>query len=162
VCGKAGLEALHVRGCAVQPTEPWLTPDLITALPRQLRAAQAVFESTGGLHAAALYSRSGELLAIREDVGRHNAVDKLFGWAFLQGRMPLTDHAVLVSGRSSYEIMQKCLAAGVPVVCAVSAPSSLALSLASEFGMTLIGFLRDDRFNIYAGAERFATTAVGV
>jgi FdhD protein len=160
VCGKAGLEALHVRGCGVQSRDAFLTPELVTSLPRALRGAQSVFDVTGGLHAAALFSGSGRVLAVREDVGRHNAVDKLLGWAFLQRRLPLADHIVLVSGRSSYEIMQKCLAAGVPVVCAVSAPSSLAVSLADEFGMTLIGFLREDRFNIYAGAERFVATGV--
>jgi FdhD protein len=155
VCGKAGLEALHVRGCSVASSTAWLTAELVTSLPEKLRAAQSVFQSTGGLHAAALFDASGELLALREDVGRHNAVDKLIGWAFLQGKLPLAEHLVLVSGRSSYEIMQKCLAAGVPVVCAVSAPSSLAVSLAQDFGMTLIGFLRGDRFNVYAGRERF-------
>lgn len=155
VCGKAGLDALRVRGCAVGVSAPWLTPSLITSLPEKLRAAQSVFQSTGGLHAAALFNARGDLLALREDVGRHNAVDKLIGWAFLQGKLPLAEHVVLVSGRSSYEIMQKCLAAGVPVVCAVSAPSSLAVSLATDFGMTLIGFLRGDRFNIYSGRERF-------
>jgi len=157
VCGKAGLEALHVRGCSVAFGTPWLSPALVTSLPDKLRAAQSVFESTGGLHAAALFDREGELLALREDVGRHNAVDKLIGWAFLQGKLPLDAHVILVSGRSSYEIMQKCLAAGVPVVCAVSAPSSLAVSLAQDFGMTLIGFLRGDRFNVYAGRERFVS-----
>lgn len=155
VCGKAGLEALHVRGCSIPASPAWLTPSVVTTLPEKLRAKQSVFQSTGGLHAAALFDASGELIASREDVGRHNAVDKLVGWAFLQGMLPLSDHIVLVSGRSSYEIMQKCLAAGVPVVCAVSAPSSLAVSLARDFGMTLVGFLRGERFNIYAGAERF-------
>jgi FdhD protein len=155
VCGKAGLEALHVRGCSVVPGTAWLAPSLVTSLPDKLRAAQSVFQSTGGLHAAALFDRDGELLALREDVGRHNAVDKLIGWAFLRGKLPLAEHIVLVSGRSSYEIMQKCLAAGVPVVCAVSAPSSLAVSLARDFGMTLVGFLRGDRFNVYSGRERF-------
>ncbi len=155
VCGKAGLDTLHVRGCSVVPSTAWLAPGLVTSLPDKLRAAQSVFQSTGGLHAAALFDREGELLALREDVGRHNAVDKLIGWAFLQGKLPLADHILLVSGRSSYEIMQKCLAAGVPVVCAVSAPSSLAVNLARDFGMTLVGFLRGDRFNVYAGWERF-------
>jgi FdhD protein len=159
VCGKAGLEALHVRGCAVAAGVPWLTPELVRGLPDKLRAAQAVFKSTGGLHAAALFDRAGTLLAVREDVGRHNAVDKLVGRALLQGSLPLADHLVLVSGRSSYEIMQKCLAAGVPVVCAVSAPSTLAVSLAQEFGMTLIGFLRGDRFNVYTGRERLVGSA---
>jgi FdhD protein len=157
VCGKAGLEALHVRGCSIASDGAWLTPALVTSLPDKLRTAQSVFQSTGGLHAAALFDRQGELLAVREDVGRHNAVDKLLGWAFLQGKLPLAEHVVLVSGRSSYEIMQKCLAAGVPVLCAVSAPSSLAVNLAKEFEMTLIGFLRGERFNVYAGWDRFVT-----
>ena len=159
VCGKAGLEALRVRGCSVAAENAWLTPALVTSLPDKLRAAQSVFQSTGGLHAAALFNRDGKLLALREDVGRHNAVDKLVGWAFLQGKLPLAEHLVLVSGRSSYEIMQKCLAAGVPVVCAVSAPSSLAVSVAEDFGVTLIGFLRGDRFNVYSGRERFVDTS---
>ena len=159
VCGKAGLEALHVRGCSISSGAAWLTSSLVTSLPEKLRAAQSVFQTTGGLHAAALFDAAGELLALREDVGRHNAVDKLIGWAFLQGKLPLPDHIVLVSGRSSYEIMQKCLAAGVPVVCAVSAPSSLAVNLAQDFGMTLVGFLRGERFNIYSGRERFLGVA---
>jgi FdhD protein len=161
VCGKASLDALRVRGCAIEPGAARLTAELIRALPDRLRAAQSVFESTGGLHAGALFSPTGELLAVREDVGRHNAVDKLVGWAFLQGRLPLTDHIVLVSGRSSYEILQKCLAAGVGVVCSVSAPSTLAVALAQEFGITLVGFLRGDRFNVYTAPERFAAPALG-
>jgi FdhD protein len=156
VCGKAGLESLRVRGCAIEPRAARLQPELIRELPQRLRAGQSVFDSTGGLHAAALFDQSGELLVVREDVGRHNALDKLVGWAFLQGKLPLSEHLVLVSGRSSYEIMQKSLAAGVPVVCSVSAPSTLAVALAEEFGMTLIGFVRGERFNIYAGAERVA------
>jgi FdhD protein len=158
VCGKASLEALHLRGCALASTGPALTPELITSLPAKLSAAQAVFQSTGGLHAAALFDAAGELLAIREDVGRHNAVDKLIGWAFLHGKLPLDEHILLVSGRSSYEILQKALAAGVPVVCAVSAPSSLAVAIATDFNMTLIGFLRGQRFNVYAGQARFEPT----
>jgi FdhD protein len=160
VCGKASLEALRVRGCAVEPGGARLTAELIRALPDRLRAGQSLFESTGGVHAAALFSPAGELLLVREDVGRHNAVDKLVGWAFLEGRLPLADHIMLVSGRSSYEILQKCLAAGVGVVCSVSAPSTLAVALAQEFGMTLVGFLRGDRFNVYAGPERFAAPAL--
>jgi FdhD protein len=128
--------------------------EVIYSLPEKLRAAQGLFEATGGLHAAALFDAEGGLVALREDVGRHNATDKLIGWALLEGRLPLSNDIVMVSGRSSYEIMQKCLAAGVPIVCAVSAPSSLAVDVAREFGMTLVGFLRGTKFNVYAGSER--------
>jgi FdhD protein len=155
VCGKASLEALRLRGCEGPSAGPPLSPALIRGLPDKLREAQSVFQSTGGLHAAALFNAAGELIALREDVGRHNAMDKLIGWALLHERLPLDDHIVLVSGRSSYEILQKGLAAGVPVVCAVSAPSSLAVAIAEDFGMTLIGFLRGERFNVYAGRDRF-------
>jgi FdhD protein len=154
VCGKASLEQLELRGCPVIPPGPEVPAETIYALPETLREAQGLFEATGGLHAAALFDREGELLALREDVGRHNATDKLLGWALLEGRLPLSEHIVMVSGRSSFEIMQKCLTAGVPVVCAISAPSSLAVDVAREFGMTLVGFLRGGRFNVYAGAER--------
>jgi FdhD protein len=157
VCGKASLDALHLRGCALAPGGLRITPELIRGLPDRLRAAQSVFDTTGGLHAAALFTESGELIAVREDVGRHNAVDKLVGWAFLQGKLPLSQNVMLVSGRSSYEIMQKALAAGIPVVCSVSAPSTLAVALARDFGMTLIGFLRGPRFNVYAGDERIVS-----
>jgi FdhD protein len=116
-----------------------------------------LFDATGGLHAAGLFDAAGNLLAVREDVGRHNALDKLIGWALMEGRLPLHEHIVLVSGRVSFELVQKCLAAGVPVVCAISAPSSLAVSLATEFDMTLIGFLRGDRFNVYTGRNRVST-----
>jgi FdhD protein len=156
VCGKASLEALRMRGCAGPSAGPPLTSTLLQRLPDKLREAQSVFKSTGGLHAAALFDAAGELLALREDVGRHNAVDKLVGWAALHDKLPLDDHILLVSGRSSYEILQKALAAGLPVVCAVSAPSSLAVAIAEEFGMTLIGFLRGERFNVYAGRDRFS------
>ena len=157
VCGKASLEQLELRGCPVIPPGPELTPQKIYALPDKLREAQGLFEATGGLHAAALFDREGELVALREDVGRHNATDKLVGWALLEGRLPLSDHIVMVSGRSSFEILQKCLTAGVPVVCAISAPSSLAVDVARQFGMTLIGFLRGSRFNVYSGHERIRT-----
>ena len=153
VCGKASLEALEVR-CAALPQTFSVTPGQITALPDKLRDAQGLFEATGGLHAAALFSKEGELLALREDVGRHNALDKLLGWALLENLLPLSEHIILLSGRASFELLQKSLAAGVQVVCAVSAPSSLAVSVAKEFGMTLIGFLRNERFNIYAGDAR--------
>ena len=157
VCGKASLEQLELRGCPVIPSGPELTPQKIYALPDKLREAQGLFEATGGLHAAALFDREGELVALREDVGRHNATDKLVGWALLEGRLPLSDHIVMVSGRSSFEILQKSLIAGAPIVCAISAPSSLAVDVARQFGMTLVGFLRGNRFNVYSGHERIRT-----
>ncbi len=156
VCGKAGLDALKIRVSAEIPPGPVVSPETIAALPDRLRKSQGLFDVTGGLHAAALFDVEGHLLAAREDVGRHNALDKLIGWAFQEDRLPLHDHIVMVSGRSSYEILQKSLVAGVPVVCAVSAPSSLAVELAQDFGITLIGFLRGDRFNVYSGVERIA------
>ena len=154
VCGKASLEALELRGCPVVPPGPVLDPAVLPRLPGLLRDAQGLFEVTGGLHAAGLFTADGELVALREDVGRHNAVDKLVGWALMAGRLPLHEHLLMVSGRSSYEIMQKALVAGIPVVCAVSAPSSLAVDLARRFEMTLVGFLRGNRFNVYAGEAR--------
>ncbi len=156
VCGKASIESLRLRNVPDLGTGPALNAELVTSLPDKLRAAQGVFASTGGLHAAALFDANGTLLALREDVGRHNALDKLIGWALMNGKLPLHDAIVMVSGRTSFEIVQKALVAGVPVVCAVSAPSSLAVGLAREFGMTLIGFLRGSRFNVYAGNERLA------
>ncbi len=156
VCGKAGLAALAVRAPRPLPPGPVLAPELVVSLPGRLREAQGLFAATGGLHAAALFDAEGRLLALYEDVGRHNALDKLIGWAFLAGRLPLAGHAVLVSGRTSFEILQKCVVAGVPVVCGVSAPSSLAVELAQRFGVTLVGFLRGDRFNVYSAAERIA------
>jgi FdhD protein len=154
VCGKASLEQLELRGCPVVGPGPEVSAQTIYSLPGKLREAQGLFEATGGLHAAALFDAEGDLLALREDVGRHNATDKLVGWALLEGRLPLSQNVVMVSGRSSFEILQKCLAAGVPIVCAVSAPSSLAVDVAREFGMTLVGFLRGERFNTYAGFDR--------
>ncbi|HET7481797.1 MAG TPA: formate dehydrogenase accessory sulfurtransferase FdhD [Actinomycetota bacterium] len=153
VCGKESLDQLELRGYATTTSGPRVTADVLQALPDRLREAQDVFESTGGLHAAGLFASSGETVAVREDVGRHNAVDKLAGWALLE-RADLSERILLVSGRTSYEIMQKALAAGIPIVCAVSAPSSLAVDVAQRFGMTLVGFLRGDRFNIYAGPDR--------
>jgi FdhD protein len=159
VCGKASLEALRVRGAPAIAPGPRVDPDVLRALPDRLRAGQGIFEATGGLHAAALFDLEGNLLALREDVGRHNALDKLVGWALLQRSLPLSRHIVMVSGRTSFEILQKCLMAGVPIVCAVSAPSSLAVAVATEFGITLVGFLRGDRFNVYAGVERVRVAA---
>jgi FdhD protein len=154
VCGSASLDALHDRCGPIPQGSLQLTPEILYGLPDTLRKAQGVFGKTGGLHAAGLFSATGMLVALREDVGRHNAVDKLVGWAALSDRLPLADHVLMVSGRTSYEIMQKALAAGVPAVCAVSAPSSLAVELARDFGMTLVGFLRGERCNVYAGQER--------
>jgi FdhD protein len=160
VCGKAGLEALRLRVPAALPPGPVVDPETVRGLPDSLRQAQGLFATTGGLHAAALFDTGGRLLAVREDVGRHNALDKLVGWALGSGLLPLHDHLVLVSGRTSYEILQKSLVAGVPVVCAVSAPSSLAVELAERFGVTLIGFLRGDRFNVYSAPERVSGVAL--
>jgi len=159
VCGKASLEQLELRGCPVIPPGPKVTPESIYSLPEKLREAQGLFEATGGLHAAALFDAEGNLVALKEDVGRHNATDKLIGWALLEGGVPLNNHIVMVSGRSSFEILQKCLTAGVPIVCAISAPSSLAVEVAQQFGMTLVGFLRGNRFNVYSGYERIHAQA---
>ncbi|MDQ2907757.1 MAG: formate dehydrogenase accessory sulfurtransferase FdhD [Candidatus Eremiobacteraeota bacterium] len=160
VCGKANLEALRVRGLTFLDEDAIsITPQTMLALPDLLRERQSVFAKTGGLHAAALFDRSGALLAVREDVGRHNAVDKLIGWALLARRLPLSRCVLLVSGRSSYEIVQKALVARIPIVASVSAPSSLAVALAHEFGITLAGFVRGTRFNVYAHGARIAGCA---
>ncbi len=154
VCGKASLEQLELRGCPVIPPGPEVSAETIYSLPEKLREGQGLFDATGGLHAAALFDADGKLLALREDVGRHNATDKLVGWALLEGKLPLNEHVVMVSGRSSFEILQKCLTAGVPIVCAISAPSSLAVDVARQFNITLVGFLRNSRFNVYSASER--------
>ncbi|BAY10312.1 formate dehydrogenase accessory sulfurtransferase FdhD [Calothrix sp. NIES-2098] len=154
VCGKANIEALHLQGCAVIPQGFVVKPEIIYSLPEQLRAAQSIFTTTGGLHAAAVFDAQGKLLNLQEDIGRHNALDKLIGSALLSDELPLNNRIVMVSGRSSFEILQKSTVAGVPIVCSVSAPSSLAVSVAQEFGITLIGFLRGERFNVYSGWER--------
>lgn len=159
VCGRAGIESLEASGCETLPLESEVSAEALLQLPDSLRGAQGIFESTGGLHAAGLFTPEGELRSLREDVGRHNAVDKVIGWALLEGRLPLSAHILMVSGRSSYEIVQKALAAGVPIVCSVSAPSSLAVDVAARFGVTLVGFLRDGRFNVYAGPERVVLPA---
>ncbi|HEU4481056.1 MAG TPA: formate dehydrogenase accessory sulfurtransferase FdhD [Actinomycetota bacterium] len=153
VCGRATLEELEERGVrSVRPPSSSLAPETLYSLPDVMRRAQTTFESTGGLHAAALFTLDGALLALREDVGRHNAVDKVIGRAFLADELPLADRILMVSGRSSYEIVQKAVVAGIPVVCAVSAPSSLAVDVAERFGITLVGFLRERRMNVYTGA----------
>lgn len=153
VCGKSSIEALHT-GVKTVETNSKFKSETIHALPDTLRGAQAVFERTGGLHASALFDAEGNLDILREDVGRHNALDKVIGAKFMSGETPLNDRILLVSGRASFELVQKALMAGIPVLAAVGAPSSLAVELAAEFGMTLIGFVRERRFNIYTGAER--------
>jgi FdhD protein len=153
VCGKTSIAQLAIK--APRNSSTVRVPSAtLRALPEKLRAAQAVFAETGGLHASGLFDAAGALIAAREDVGRHNALDKLVGWALAEGRLPLADALLMVSGRVSYEILQKAIAAGIPVVAAVSAPSSLAVDLAERFGVTLVGFLRGDSMNVYAGKER--------
>lgn len=157
VCGKASLEAVEATGCPALPApRPLLPADVLITLPDRLRERQDVFSHTGGLHAAALFDETGQLILLREDVGRHNALDKLIGAAALRGWLPLHDRVLLVSGRVSFELVQKALMAGIPLLAAVGAPSSLAVSLAERFGQTLVGFLRNGRFNAYAKAERVA------
>ncbi len=154
VCGKTVLDELAKRDLPPLTPGPHVSPALLANLPDRLREAQTIFESTGGLHAAALFDSDGRLIEVREDVGRHNALDKLIGWGLLQKQLPFHDKILLVSGRASYELLQKCRVAGVSIFCAVSAPSSLAVELAEQFGITLIGFLRGARFNIYTNVER--------
>ena len=155
VCGKTSIEALQTGVCSLaERTNPIFAHKTIHCLPETLRAHQNVFDRTGGLHAAALFDSAGEMKSLREDVGRHNAVDKLIGTQFLAGKTPVSDKLLLVSGRASFELVQKALMAGIPILAAVGAPSSLAVELAREYGMTLLGFVRDNRFNIYTGAER--------
>ncbi len=158
VCGKASLDQVELKGLRPVVSSCEVRPETIWGLLSKLRAAQPMFEKTGGLHAAALFDLAGNLLAVREDVGRHNAMDKLMGWAVLQGKTPLANHIVLASGRSSFELIQKAAVANAPIFCAVSAPSSLAVDAAQRFGITLIGFLRDESFNIYCGQERITAS----
>jgi FdhD protein len=153
VCGKSSLEQIHARGLQRISSRIQIEPRVLYSLPDALREVQTTFESTGGLHAAALFTLEGELLAMREDVGRHNAVDKLVGFSRLEN-LPLESSVMLVSGRVGFEIAQKCVAARVPIIAAVGAPSSLAVDLALEFNLSLIGFLRGERANVYSGFER--------
>ncbi|MFI5262754.1 MAG: formate dehydrogenase accessory sulfurtransferase FdhD [Candidatus Limnocylindrales bacterium] len=155
ICGAAALDALR-EDLAPLAAGPIFEPAALVAMGPALRAAQATFDLTGGLHAAGLFDRGGHLQRLREDVGRHNAVDKLIGGALLRGDLPLRDQALMVSGRASFELVHKAVASGVPLMAAVSAPSSLAVHVAHTFGLTLVGFLRGDRFNVYAGVERVA------
>ena len=160
VCGKTSIDDICVLPRAPLSGEDTVfTPGMLASLPGRLREAQRVFSSTGGLHAAGLFTAAGDLLAVREDVGRHNAVDKIVGWALLQDKLPLAGCALLVSGRASFELVQKAVLAGIPLLAAVSAPSSLAADLAEEAGLTLVGFLRGQSMNVYTGASRVAITA---
>jgi FdhD protein len=157
VCGKTSLDALRVSGAErLTLDETRFSKDMLTELPDKLRATQKTFDETGGLHAAAAFNAAGDIVASYEDIGRHNAVDKLVGALLSRGLLPANDLGLIVSGRASFELMQKALMAGMPLLAAVSAPSSLAVELAREFNVTLVGFLRDDTFNIYAGEERVA------
>lgn len=151
ICGKASIDAVRARGLRPVQSEFSADPEVLCTLPGKLRSQQEVFGRTGGLHAAALFSGDGELIALREDIGRHNAVDKIVGWALFGRRLPLANCILMVSGRGGFEIVQKAIAAGVPVLASVSAPSSLAVQLAREMSLTLVGFLRGRRFVIYAG-----------
>ena len=162
VCGKASLEAVRtVSRWSVDADPVQLSATTIATLPDTLRAAQRVFDRTGGLHAAGLFDADGTLSCVREDVGRHNAVDKVIGWAAGQDRLPLTGMTLMVSGRASFELVQKAVMAGVPALAAVSAPSSLAVDLAREMGLTLVGFLRGSTMNVYSGEQRFGAVVPG-
>ena len=158
VCGKAALDEVEVR-CAPVGAGPRVPASVVRQLPERLAARQRVFDRTGGLHAAARFTAAGELVELREDVGRHNALDKLIGHALLDGVLPLGDTVLLVSGRLSFELVQKAAIAGIPVLCAVSAPSSLAVEAAERFGQTVVGFVRDERFNVYTHRERIDLAA---
>jgi FdhD protein len=158
ICGKASIDAVRTRSRFDLAADPTVVPAAtIAALPDRLAARQAVFQRTGGLHAAGLFTADGELVCLREDVGRHNAVDKVIGWAVREGRLPLSGHVLLVSGRASFELTQKATMAGIPILAAVSAPSTLAIELATEAGLGLIGFLRGTRMNVYSGDKRIST-----
>jgi FdhD protein len=162
LCGKASLEAVRTSSAwSVAEDTLRVTPELLTTLPERLREAQRVFDSTGGLHAAGLFDGEGNLLCVREDVGRHNAVDKVIGHALREGLVPLRNSMLMVSGRASFELVQKAVMAGIPLLAAVSAPSSLAVDLADDNGLTLVGFLRGSSMNIYSGTDRIAAVPVG-
>lgn len=162
ICGNESIEDVRARSpYDVGDDEVRVDPTLITGLPARLRTAQRVFAKTGGLHAAGLFDSAGELICLREDVGRHNAVDKVVGWAFGCGLLPLRGHLLQVSGRASFELVQKAWLAGIPVLAAVSAPSSLAVDLAEDAGLTLVGFSRGESFNVYAGAHRVPEDGTG-
>lgn len=157
ICGSASIEAVTARPCADVAGDPLrLSPELLASLPQRLAAQQRGFAVTGGLHAAALFDAHGELVCIREDVGRHNAFDKVVGWAATERRLPLRSHIILASGRASFELTQKALVAGIPCLVAVSAPSSMSIDLARHAGMTLVGFVRGTTMNVYTGQERVA------
>jgi FdhD protein len=158
VCGKSSLDALAMPNVTALTDGFVIDAPQIARLPERLRAAQPLFDVTGGLHAAALFSRAGQLLGVREDVGRHNAVDKLIGSRFLDGQVPIHDALLFVSGRASFELVQKAVVAGIPLLAAVGAPSSLAVELAERYQLSLIGFVRDQRFNIYCGTQRISRT----
>ncbi len=160
ICGKASIESVRVRGLRPLNSDLRIDPGLLCALPGKLRAAQTLFGHTGGLHAAGIFDAHGEQIVLREDIGRHNAVDKAVGWALLENRLPLSESVLVVSGRGGFEIVQKAVVAGVPVLASVSAPSGLAVRLARELGLTLIGFLRGRRFVVYAGEQRILETGL--
>ncbi|MGH7721787.1 MAG: formate dehydrogenase accessory sulfurtransferase FdhD [Candidatus Dormibacteria bacterium] len=163
VCGKASIDAVRTRSRHDVSGDPLVvSPALLAALPGTLRGAQKMFARTGGLHAAALFDGGGTLVCVREDVGRHNAFDKVIGWAATQRRLPLRSHIILASGRASFELTQKALMAGIPLLAAVSAPSSLAVQLAEESGMTLVGFLRGEQMNVYTAQQRVVAVGAGV
>ena len=157
ICGKTSIDSVRSRTLSAPNPDFRLDPEILVRLPDALRESQAVFGRTGGLHAAALFDSAGKLLVLREDIGRHNAVDKVIGWALLENRVPLSEAILMVSGRGGFEIVQKAIVAGLPVVASVSAPSSLAVQLAREMGQTLIGFLRGRRFVVYSGDSRIKT-----
>jgi len=154
VCGKASLDAIHVRGCPVLPPGASVSSELVSTLPDRLRESQVLFAQTGGLHAAGIFTADGNPMVVREDVGRHNAVDKVIGDQLLQTELPASDRVLVLSGRTSFELIQKALVAGIPIVVAVGAPSSLAVELAQDFNVTLVGFTQSGSFNVYSGSER--------